>query len=529
MKKVGKSGEKTLSKWCVNVDIIATRPDEDERGWDFLLEFPLDNEQTYLKDQLATPIECKVQVKSSNQDKNSDGITISNLHTLVRNPLPVFFLFMEFDGQTDPERTYLVHLDQELASKILKRVRELTLEGKGDHLNKHEMNIQYPESTRLDCNDGRTLKLCIEQHLSMGMGAYQQDKAQWIESVGYEEGNYQVCIKHRSVSDLVDLSIGVRDELVIDHCAIHPRRFDMVSKEAESKGAGALLKIKPRARPVELIFRQDNHFSPGINFQGELYAPPMFFTLEEYSANLDSFKARLVFDDFVMIFVPQESGTTISFSLDLCKKMSLSKLEKGLRLSEMMSSRSKLFLEILFVEEDRQSVKLDFFGACIVDGFHQKIIEDLAILKSVIEICRHYSFSPEEIDISLQEMRDCANSINLLHKTVFLEDYFNFQLLSDESMIDEKLEKTELIAYGCLRSIWGVHIFFLPVCFRMNYAEGMYLVDSRHLSTPLLVDSRVNNSSQEIQVLLEKACSDLIESLHFPNAIIKDLGVLILE
>jgi hypothetical protein len=53
MSKVGKLGEKTLSAWCSepHVEIIATSPDEDARGWDFLLEFPLDNEKLgFVKD-----------------------------------------------------------------------------------------------------------------------------------------------------------------------------------------------------------------------------------------------------------------------------------------------------------------------------------------------------------------------------------------------------------------------------------------------------------------------------------------------
>jgi hypothetical protein len=92
MGNVGTLGEKTLELWCSQrqVDIIATPPDQDSRGWDFLLEFPLNNERTELKDLLPSPIMCKVQVKSSDQNKHSEGISISNLHASTRPATCIF-------------------------------------------------------------------------------------------------------------------------------------------------------------------------------------------------------------------------------------------------------------------------------------------------------------------------------------------------------------------------------------------------------------------------------------------------------
>jgi hypothetical protein len=279
----------------------------------------LQSQKLIYKDQLPIPIMCNVQVKSSNKHKKSDRITLFNLHALVRNPLPVFFLSMEFDGQKNPERTYLVHLDQKLAAKILKRVRELTLEGKGDCLNKHEMNIPYPESTRLECNDGLTLKLCIEQHLSMGMSAYQQDKAQWIESLGYEDGYYKMQITyeaHNPISDLVDLAIGCRDEITINGFSGFEKRFGLTAENPDREGESAILKLKLSPQKVEVVVRQKSQYSPGIKFEGNLYTPPIELFGDNPSWMKQHFKLNLEFSAFKFIFGGEADGNKMSYSQD---------------------------------------------------------------------------------------------------------------------------------------------------------------------------------------------------------------------
>jgi hypothetical protein len=349
MGNVGTLGEKTLELWCSQrqVDIIATPPDQDSRGWDFLLEFPLNNERTELKDLLPSPIMCKVQVKSSDQNKHSEGISISNLHTLVRDPLPVFFLFIEFDGQDNPEKTYLVHLDQEWAGKILKRVRELTLAGKGDHLNKSEMSIQYPESSRLENNSGLALKSCVEQHLSMGMEAYQQEKNKWIKSLGYEEGYYQVNIKYEShdpITDLVDLSIGIRDEITISSFSGYHKRFGLVAEKADDQGGNAILKMKVSSKNVRLTFRKDSHFSPGIEFQGEIYAPAKELMPKDIESAVRHFKLRMVFSDFDMVLANELNPGRISYSLSCDKKLSISDFRNRLSLLKLIFEEPRLYM-----------------------------------------------------------------------------------------------------------------------------------------------------------------------------------------
>jgi hypothetical protein len=38
MADIGNIGQKLFSAWCSQVGIIATPPDEDKRGWDYLVE-----------------------------------------------------------------------------------------------------------------------------------------------------------------------------------------------------------------------------------------------------------------------------------------------------------------------------------------------------------------------------------------------------------------------------------------------------------------------------------------------------------
>ena len=62
---VGSMGERCFGIWCSSVGITANKSDIDRTGWDFIVEFPWEKSEKIPKDMLLAPIECKVQVKST--------------------------------------------------------------------------------------------------------------------------------------------------------------------------------------------------------------------------------------------------------------------------------------------------------------------------------------------------------------------------------------------------------------------------------------------------------------------------------
>lgn len=83
MRDIGRMGERFFGIWCDSVNLTANSSNVDKTGWDFIVEFPSKSDKMLPIDMIPTPIECKVQVKSTDHRKGGVPITISNLKRFV--------------------------------------------------------------------------------------------------------------------------------------------------------------------------------------------------------------------------------------------------------------------------------------------------------------------------------------------------------------------------------------------------------------------------------------------------------------
>ena len=124
MRDLGQLGESTFSMWCAQVSLVANPSMIDKTGWDFYLQFPISNNLS--PQQLhKSAFECKVQVKATDKKDRKLAITISNLRQMATSPMPTFYCFLEFDGQSQVQKAFLLHLNHEIIYSILKRVHEI--------------------------------------------------------------------------------------------------------------------------------------------------------------------------------------------------------------------------------------------------------------------------------------------------------------------------------------------------------------------------------------------------------------------
>ncbi|NJL69034.1 MAG: hypothetical protein HC894_24655 [Microcoleus sp. SM1_3_4] len=86
MRDIGRMGENIFQFWCNSVGLTANGSKVDKRGWDCFVEFPNNSSGVIPRDLVPKPIECKVQVKSTDLKKKGEDIKLSNLESLVENP-----------------------------------------------------------------------------------------------------------------------------------------------------------------------------------------------------------------------------------------------------------------------------------------------------------------------------------------------------------------------------------------------------------------------------------------------------------
>ncbi|NEQ28685.1 MAG: DUF4365 domain-containing protein, partial [Microcoleus sp. SIO2G3] len=107
---VGAMGEATFKRWCSSAGFTANGAQMDKTGWDFLVEFPWQQDERLPRDLLPAPVECRVQIKSTDKKQKGVSVKLSALNRLVKAPIPTFFCFIEFDGQDQEQAAYLVHV-----------------------------------------------------------------------------------------------------------------------------------------------------------------------------------------------------------------------------------------------------------------------------------------------------------------------------------------------------------------------------------------------------------------------------------
>lgn len=438
MRKIGRMGERFFGIWCDSVNLTANGSEVDETGWDFVVEFPSSSNVGLPRDMMPTPIECKVQVKSTDHRRKGESITLSNLERLVKAKLPAFFCFIEFDGENEPQAAYLVHVGKEIIEKTLRRIRELDSKGKGNRLNKYGMLVKYTDSDRLLETTGESLKSAIEKYIPKTLEDYILEKNNFLETLGFENGKGQFTIQMSGgdpVGDLIDLSLGLRDEVYIDKSIGHHKRFEILSENSMLSSEEAILSIKTKPEPVILRFKE-HEFSHGVMLKAELYR-----SLFNQFLPHDYIKFRVKSTMFDLTLEPFNSGGKVKYSFDLRedKENRLSDLTSHLKVFTLLKkATNSSVLEIIDEAKKLPTIAFKINVNDEIDDWSD--VCDIAEMAS--RVCQRFSISEEEVLVTLDELISASCSIESLHGILYAdpkEVHIDFPVGSDEYEEGSKL------------------------------------------------------------------------------------------
>jgi hypothetical protein len=282
---VGGMGHSDFSKLCDAAGLIHNSSyNKDAAGWDVFVEFPLNSHLNILNIKTSQAIQCLTQVKSTDSNKKSVSVKLSNLKRFCDTPLPCFFFFAEYEKGINPTAIYLVHFDKDRIFDVLQRLRECEVHGE-NKLNKKTMTVKYDESHRIDIFDGIALKECIESYIPNGMGEYAKEKTQHLEELGYEENKYKMIFKlseQTDYSSLVMASLGYENQINIKDIFSWDNRFGIGFPISELSADNAVItfsNVEPHSHGIisfddecdTLSFSCDYYFSPiALNAPEEL-------------------------------------------------------------------------------------------------------------------------------------------------------------------------------------------------------------------------------------------------------------------
>ncbi|ATJ81433.1 hypothetical protein ACFPTY_00515 [Halomonas beimenensis] len=368
--------------------MVANKSLVDKMGWDFIVEFPF-VPGCSLIDVHKSAAECKVQVKATRGRSKKIDISLSNLRRLATTPSPAFYVFIEFDGKEEAQRIYVLHVDESLAFKILKRVYKEIDAGNEDRLHKRKMTIRYSEEHRLESVSGKDLKDKLLGDIGGDFSAYVEKKKEYLQSAGFESGKVTIDFQTNgveSVKSLIEMSLGADREVDVDKITGFKKRFGYKEKDPMLDSQGGKLKmqdVKPAAQ-CRLVFK-DKKIAPGFSF------PCKFFTTPINQFVPDEMKAARVEGEFFEVFIyPHLGKANCSFSLDAEKFLSLSDLYSVLSVMQWVGEDGKLlYCDLVFDAESKMG-----FNVCGKE-MGVSYLKEIEAVRKIISVVADFGLSSE--------------------------------------------------------------------------------------------------------------------------------------
>lgn len=235
-RNLGRMGETYFNNLCASVGLTCNESNEDNTGWDFIVEYPHEYDNVVLADKSPATKEFKIQVKATDLKKRKLPILLSNLMRLCNTPLPCFILFLEYNNKPEPEEAFLVHINKDIIFDVLRSARENSLNKSRKKFNKKTLTIKYDNSNKIDHLTGEDLIRNINEHIPEGMTEYVNKKQYQLKNLGYEKSYGTMKFKASTISsenDLVSASLGWVERIKVTDVISFDTRFEILSEEED--------------------------------------------------------------------------------------------------------------------------------------------------------------------------------------------------------------------------------------------------------------------------------------------------------
>jgi hypothetical protein len=448
---LGREGEGAFSGWCNNAGFSCNPSANDKYGWDFIVEFPTERSGSSPIDSLPSPIECKVQVKSTEGKSKGVQIKISALYRLVKYNNPSFVCFIEYGPGHHPEAAYLIHFDKNLIEKILKRVRELESQGKADLLHKSKMIIKYTEEDRIANLSGNGIKIKIEEFVSEGMNAYVADKNKILQSIGKPGFKLKTTFDESEIQNLIDVSIGLKEKVNILDIKAFSSRFSIDLPDVDKNSSNGAVLSMPGLEPtcIHKIVFKDGEYTSGIEFDAHVYISP----IPNQASN--TFKKIRITSDISEIIILDEKNTIVNFKFNIHENIELSFLRKQLSVIEIIINKSILYYGL------KTNKKTIHFGSLNTRASTIQLPNIIfTALNKVIKICEFFNVNCDEILTNATSLVDNIKDIDKLH-TLIETRSTDLNIKSKKDTPASIPDKYALIAMAI--TVVGDHIFGLLI------------------------------------------------------------------
>lgn len=375
--------EGDVERLCQVAKGRVTRVNEDENGWDLLVEFPPAIETAFA--DLDPPLRrCIIQVKSTRTRRASAKMKLSNALALAKDPLPCLTILLTYpSGPEAFEAAYLQHMWGRAMFEALRRTCEAQAAGKPLH--KQYVPLLFGPGERHDKDVISALLKAVD---AVGPD-YAEKKRQLLEGMGYENGAGELNFTVEGedpARDLDDLLLGLKPAIQLASLTHVEKRFDIVRAERELGPAKLSLLDSPKKRCVLGIRRGDE----------ELVWPGEVLTGLDF-AGTRSRRVRFVGGPLSVI-LSGDGIAKLTWSMPLDKPRPLDELLREARFRSWMDG-AEVALSIWTERGEFQPIPMKF-DATEADPLWPNVLSAIRALTAVIPTERR----PADLEVSLSEI-----------------------------------------------------------------------------------------------------------------------------
>ena len=250
--QTGRPAQDEFKLLCSLSGLTCNRSDEDDHGWDFIIEFPPPSDTYQPLDKIAGPRQALVQVKSTQSHLPRTRMKVSNALKLSKSDLPSFVVLFHYDT-TGNRRIYVRHFWTDLIRRALRRGRQAT----ADNRQAHDVWMEIGFSDADDHTDAVIdwIVTTIEDTIS----DYNAKKRHLNETLGYEDRAYRANVTFGPLSgidELVDHHLGLTDYLPVSNITVVDSRFGIDDPNPLIENSHGRIQVKPNnARDCNLVIQ----------------------------------------------------------------------------------------------------------------------------------------------------------------------------------------------------------------------------------------------------------------------------------
>lgn len=271
----GRNGEWRFGQDCTGPssasDVIVNPSQDDQHGWDHILEFVPPQKNALPADLSTAVITTFVQVKTTIDKKPKTKLRLSNAVKAAKSPHPCFvFLYHYQEGQAPT--LYGRHIWEDEIAHYLKRARKAG----NAPLHKKSVTLTFTAADRVTCNPVDWVLAVLSTRDSL---SYAGAKAEIVKTVGYGEDALQGTITFdASVSekDIVLHDIGAREDLPFTETVLHDNRFGIRSQEPTERMTKGTVRLLRDGNPLTIELQSvagDTLNFPAVGWAPLLHGP----------------------------------------------------------------------------------------------------------------------------------------------------------------------------------------------------------------------------------------------------------------